>query len=162
MHSDLLTHKQNVEKIAEQQQSKYLDLYTILPSEISMQLAESSLALGAIEDQVRYLWYFDASRFYTFHSLQSSFQLYAEDVVPGLSNTTTIDVYHRQGSHQSFFTSSSAAYELLFCQRLLYVLNHWNSLFFFSLMSGSVQRKRYPEEQRHQAELRLQDPRYLR
>uniref|UniRef100_A0A3Q3WYM3 Uncharacterized protein n=1 Tax=Mola mola TaxID=94237 RepID=A0A3Q3WYM3_MOLML len=37
--------------LAEQQQSKYLDLYTILPSEISMQLAEVSLALGAIEDQ---------------------------------------------------------------------------------------------------------------
>uniref|UniRef100_A0A3Q2XXX1 Uncharacterized protein n=1 Tax=Hippocampus comes TaxID=109280 RepID=A0A3Q2XXX1_HIPCM len=40
--------------LAEQQQSKYLDLYTILPSEISMQLAEVSLALGAIEDQVQY------------------------------------------------------------------------------------------------------------
>ncbi|XP_076155328.1 nesprin-1 isoform X4 [Alosa pseudoharengus] len=53
MHSELLTHKQNVEKIAEQQQSKYLDLYTILPSEISMQLAEVSLAMGAIEDQVQ-------------------------------------------------------------------------------------------------------------
>uniref|UniRef100_A0A3P9K888 Uncharacterized protein n=1 Tax=Oryzias latipes TaxID=8090 RepID=A0A3P9K888_ORYLA len=38
--------------LAEQQQSKYLDLYTILPSEISMQLAEVSLALAAIEDQV--------------------------------------------------------------------------------------------------------------
>uniref|UniRef100_A0A3B3IAQ1 Uncharacterized protein n=1 Tax=Oryzias latipes TaxID=8090 RepID=A0A3B3IAQ1_ORYLA len=32
--------------LAEQQQSKYLDLYTILPSEISMQLAEVSLALA--------------------------------------------------------------------------------------------------------------------
>lgn len=41
-----------MDKLAEQQQSKYLDLYTILPSEISMQLAEVSLALGAIEDQV--------------------------------------------------------------------------------------------------------------
>uniref|UniRef100_A0A4W4DR26 Spectrin repeat containing, nuclear envelope 1b n=1 Tax=Electrophorus electricus TaxID=8005 RepID=A0A4W4DR26_ELEEL len=41
----------NVDKIAEQQQSKYLDLYTILPSEISMQLAEAALALGSIEDQ---------------------------------------------------------------------------------------------------------------
>uniref|UniRef100_A0A3B3ZCC3 Uncharacterized protein n=1 Tax=Periophthalmus magnuspinnatus TaxID=409849 RepID=A0A3B3ZCC3_9GOBI len=39
--------------LAEQQQSKYLDLYTILPSEISMQLAEVSLALGAIEDQIQ-------------------------------------------------------------------------------------------------------------
>uniref|UniRef100_A0A3B3D405 Uncharacterized protein n=1 Tax=Oryzias melastigma TaxID=30732 RepID=A0A3B3D405_ORYME len=39
--------------LAEQQQSKYLDLYTILPSEISMQLAEVSLALAAIEDQIQ-------------------------------------------------------------------------------------------------------------
>uniref|UniRef100_A0A673K6N1 Uncharacterized protein n=1 Tax=Sinocyclocheilus rhinocerous TaxID=307959 RepID=A0A673K6N1_9TELE len=48
---ELITHRQNVDKLAEQQQSKYLDLYTILPSEISMQLAEVSLALGSIEDQ---------------------------------------------------------------------------------------------------------------
>lgn len=52
VHSDVITYRQNVDKLAEQQQSKYLDLYTILPSEISMQLAEVSLALGAIEDQV--------------------------------------------------------------------------------------------------------------
>uniref|UniRef100_A0A673K372 Uncharacterized protein n=1 Tax=Sinocyclocheilus rhinocerous TaxID=307959 RepID=A0A673K372_9TELE len=51
MHGELITHRQNVDKLAEQQQSKYLDLYTILPSEISMQLAEVSLALGSIEDQ---------------------------------------------------------------------------------------------------------------
>lgn len=53
MHGELITRRQNVDKLAEQQQSKYLDLYTILPSEISMQLAEVSLALGSIEDQVR-------------------------------------------------------------------------------------------------------------
>lgn len=52
MHGELITHRQNVDKLTEQQQSKYLDLYTILPSEISMQLAEVSLALGSIEDQV--------------------------------------------------------------------------------------------------------------
>lgn len=50
----MITYRQNTDKLAELQQSKYLDLYTILPSEISMQLAEVSLALGAIEDQV--LW----------------------------------------------------------------------------------------------------------
>uniref|UniRef100_A0A3B3ZCH6 SYNE1 n=1 Tax=Periophthalmus magnuspinnatus TaxID=409849 RepID=A0A3B3ZCH6_9GOBI len=50
---DALLYRQNVDKLAEQQQSKYLDLYTILPSEISMQLAEVSLALGAIEDQIQ-------------------------------------------------------------------------------------------------------------
>ncbi|MCJ8736789.1 hypothetical protein PDJAM_G00016450 [Pangasius djambal] len=53
MHGELIAHRQNVDKIAEQQQSKYLDLYTILPSEISMQLAEVALALGSIEDQVQ-------------------------------------------------------------------------------------------------------------
>lgn len=52
MHAELIAHRQNVDKIAEQQQSKYLDLFTILPSEISMQLAEVALALGSIEDQV--------------------------------------------------------------------------------------------------------------
>nr|XP_057913481.1 nesprin-1 isoform X6 [Doryrhamphus excisus] len=52
VHGDVITYRQNVDKLAERQQSKYLDLYTILPSEISMQLAEVSLALGAIEDQV--------------------------------------------------------------------------------------------------------------
>ncbi|XP_061651777.1 nesprin-1 isoform X12 [Phyllopteryx taeniolatus] len=52
VHGDVITYQQNVDKLAEQQQNKYLDLYTILPSEISMQLAEVSLALGAIEDQV--------------------------------------------------------------------------------------------------------------
>uniref|UniRef100_A0A8C7ULC6 Spectrin repeat containing, nuclear envelope 1b n=1 Tax=Oncorhynchus mykiss TaxID=8022 RepID=A0A8C7ULC6_ONCMY len=49
----LLQELEHVDKIAEQQQSKYLDLYTILPSEISMQLAEVSLALGAIQDQIQ-------------------------------------------------------------------------------------------------------------
>ncbi|TSO25166.1 Nesprin-1 [Bagarius yarrelli] len=53
MHGELIVHRQNVDKIAEQQQTKYLDLYTILPSEISMQLAEVALALGSIEDQVQ-------------------------------------------------------------------------------------------------------------
>ncbi|XP_029114386.1 nesprin-1 isoform X5 [Scleropages formosus] len=52
VHGELISHRQSVEKITEQQQSKYLDLYTILPSEISIQLAEVSLALGSIEDQV--------------------------------------------------------------------------------------------------------------
>lgn len=58
VHGDVITYRQNVDKLAEQQQSKYLDLYTILPSEISMQLAEVSLALGAIEDQVLFDFFF--------------------------------------------------------------------------------------------------------
>lgn len=58
VHGDVITYRQNVDKLAEQQQSKYLDLYTILPSEISMQLAEVSLALGAIEDQVLFNFFY--------------------------------------------------------------------------------------------------------
>uniref|UniRef100_A0A672IKQ2 Spectrin repeat containing, nuclear envelope 1b n=1 Tax=Salarias fasciatus TaxID=181472 RepID=A0A672IKQ2_SALFA len=53
VHADVVSRRQNVDRLAEQQQTKYLDLFTILPSEISMQLAEVSLALGAIEDQTQ-------------------------------------------------------------------------------------------------------------
>lgn len=41
-----------MERMAELQQSKYQDLQTGLPSELSMQLAEVALALGSAEDQV--------------------------------------------------------------------------------------------------------------
>lgn len=39
--------------MAEEQQNKYLGLYTILPSELSLQLAEVGLALVNINEQVR-------------------------------------------------------------------------------------------------------------
>lgn len=38
--------------MAEEQKNKYLGLYTILPSELSLQLAEVALELGTIHDQV--------------------------------------------------------------------------------------------------------------
>lgn len=38
--------------MVELQQNKYQDLQTALPSELSMQLAEVTLALGSAEDQV--------------------------------------------------------------------------------------------------------------
>lgn len=41
-----------MERMTELQQSKYQDLQTGLPSELSMQLAEVALALGSAEDQV--------------------------------------------------------------------------------------------------------------
>lgn len=44
-----------MEKMAEEQKNKYLGLYTILPSEVSLQLAEVALDLGTIHDQVN-LW----------------------------------------------------------------------------------------------------------
>uniref|UniRef100_A0A8C6ZVY9 Uncharacterized protein n=1 Tax=Nothoprocta perdicaria TaxID=30464 RepID=A0A8C6ZVY9_NOTPE len=39
--------------MAEQQQNKYLGLYTILPSELSLHLAEVGLALVTVQDQIQ-------------------------------------------------------------------------------------------------------------
>uniref|UniRef100_A0A8D1EB92 Uncharacterized protein n=1 Tax=Sus scrofa TaxID=9823 RepID=A0A8D1EB92_PIG len=39
--------------MAEEQKNKYLGLYTILPSEVSLQLAEVALDLGTIHDQIQ-------------------------------------------------------------------------------------------------------------
>ena len=50
--TEAINHRQNVEKMAEEQKNKYLGLYTILPSELSLQLAEVALDLGTIHDQV--------------------------------------------------------------------------------------------------------------
>lgn len=50
--AEAASHRQNIEKIAEEQKQKYLDLYTILPSEVSLQLAEAALELK-IQDQVK-------------------------------------------------------------------------------------------------------------
>uniref|UniRef100_A0A4W3HCF8 Nesprin-1 n=1 Tax=Callorhinchus milii TaxID=7868 RepID=A0A4W3HCF8_CALMI len=49
---EVAARQQVVEQLAEGQQNKYLELYTILPCELSEQLAEVTLALGAIEEQV--------------------------------------------------------------------------------------------------------------
>ncbi|KPP77537.1 nesprin-1-like, partial [Scleropages formosus] len=53
VHKEVLSHRKNVEKIAEQQHTKYLDLNTILPSEMSMQIAEVTLALSTVDEQMR-------------------------------------------------------------------------------------------------------------
>ncbi|XP_048062412.1 nesprin-1 isoform X1 [Megalobrama amblycephala] len=47
------SHRQNLKQIADRQQMKYQDLHATLPSEISTQLAEVTLALGSAEDQVQ-------------------------------------------------------------------------------------------------------------
>ncbi|KFQ93584.1 Nesprin-1, partial [Nipponia nippon] len=49
---EVTTHRQAVEKMTEQQQNKYLGLYTILPSELSLHLAEVGLALVTVQDQI--------------------------------------------------------------------------------------------------------------
>ncbi|KAB0392836.1 hypothetical protein E2I00_007090, partial [Balaenoptera physalus] len=51
--TEATNHRQNVEKMAEEQKNKYLGLYTILPSELSLQLAEVALDLGTIHDQIQ-------------------------------------------------------------------------------------------------------------
>ncbi|KAG5277589.1 hypothetical protein AALO_G00119350 [Alosa alosa] len=51
-HEDVLSHRQKVEHLSEQQQLKYEQLHTHLPPEISTQLAELTLTLAAAEDQV--------------------------------------------------------------------------------------------------------------
>lgn len=51
-HGEVISRRQNVERMTELQQSKYQDLQAALPSELSMQLAEVALALGSAEDQV--------------------------------------------------------------------------------------------------------------
>ncbi|KAI2544321.1 spectrin repeat containing nuclear envelope protein 1 [Homo sapiens] len=48
--TEATNHRQNIEKMAEEQKEKYLGLYTILPSELSLQLAEVALDLK-IRDQ---------------------------------------------------------------------------------------------------------------
>uniref|UniRef100_A0A2I3GZK9 Spectrin repeat containing nuclear envelope protein 1 n=1 Tax=Nomascus leucogenys TaxID=61853 RepID=A0A2I3GZK9_NOMLE len=48
--TEATNHRQNIEKMAEEQKDKYLGLYTILPSELSLQLAEVALDLK-IRDQ---------------------------------------------------------------------------------------------------------------
>ncbi|KAM5166613.1 nesprin-1 isoform 3-T3 [Callospermophilus lateralis] len=47
--TEATNHRQNIEKMTEEQKEKYLGLYTILPSEISLQLAEVALQLKIYE-----------------------------------------------------------------------------------------------------------------
>uniref|UniRef100_A0A8C7FND7 Spectrin repeat containing nuclear envelope protein 1 n=1 Tax=Oncorhynchus kisutch TaxID=8019 RepID=A0A8C7FND7_ONCKI len=51
-HGEVISRRQSVERMVELQQNKYQDLQAALPSELSMQLAEVTLALGSAEDQV--------------------------------------------------------------------------------------------------------------
>ncbi|XP_010149958.1 PREDICTED: nesprin-1-like, partial [Eurypyga helias] len=50
---EVTTHRQAVEEMAKQQQNKYLELYTILPSELSLHLEEVGLALVTLQDQIQ-------------------------------------------------------------------------------------------------------------
>ncbi|XP_048456777.1 nesprin-1-like isoform X2 [Rhincodon typus] len=52
LHTEVAARHQTVARLGDRQRDKYLELYTILPSELSEQLAEVTLALGAIEEQV--------------------------------------------------------------------------------------------------------------
>ncbi|XP_037393333.1 nesprin-1 isoform X3 [Pygocentrus nattereri] len=52
-HGGVQSQRQALEQIADRQQMKYNDLHATLPSEISTQLAEVTLALSSAEDQVQ-------------------------------------------------------------------------------------------------------------
>ncbi|XP_045150652.1 nesprin-1 [Echinops telfairi] len=51
--TEVTNHRQSVEKMAEDQKKKYLGLSALLPSELSLQLAEVALDLGTIHDQIQ-------------------------------------------------------------------------------------------------------------
>ncbi|KAF6364671.1 hypothetical protein mRhiFer1_009806 [Rhinolophus ferrumequinum] len=51
--TEATNHRQNIEKVAEEQKNKYLGLYTILPSDLSLQLAEVAADLGTIHNQIQ-------------------------------------------------------------------------------------------------------------
>lgn len=57
--------------MTEEQKNKYLGLYSILPSELSLQLAEVALELGTIHDQVN-----RGAQSMPFHSFRGSGLLY--------------------------------------------------------------------------------------
>ncbi|MCJ8743979.1 hypothetical protein PDJAM_G00100910, partial [Pangasius djambal] len=52
-HGSVQSQRQALEQIADRQQTKYKDLHVTVPSEISTQLAQVTLALGSAEDQVQ-------------------------------------------------------------------------------------------------------------
>ncbi|KAF4071108.1 hypothetical protein AMELA_G00281340 [Ameiurus melas] len=52
-HGGVQSQRQALEQIADRQQMKYKDLHASVPSEISTQLAQVTLALGSAEDQVQ-------------------------------------------------------------------------------------------------------------
>ncbi|XP_074043952.1 nesprin-1 isoform X5 [Macrotis lagotis] len=51
--TEATTRHQAIEKITEEQKNKYLGLYTILPSELSLQLAEIAMDIGTLRDQIQ-------------------------------------------------------------------------------------------------------------
>ncbi|XP_049759928.1 nesprin-1 isoform X14 [Elephas maximus indicus] len=51
--TEVTNHRQNIETMAEEQKKKYLGFCTILPSELSLRLAEVALDLGTIHDQIQ-------------------------------------------------------------------------------------------------------------
>lgn len=44
-----------MEKVSEEQQNKYLEMYAILPSELSLLLAEVALALANVNEEVLHM-----------------------------------------------------------------------------------------------------------
>ncbi|PIO02913.1 hypothetical protein AB205_0113040, partial [Aquarana catesbeiana] len=53
LQKELNSHRHKVEKLSEEQQNKYLEMYAILPSELSLLLAEVALALANVNEEIQ-------------------------------------------------------------------------------------------------------------